>query len=114
MKMPKHLQEKVTTRSRSKKQESNLAKVFKGRATLNSGATFGENDVLTDFCEIEAKTTKHKSFKLNLDDLKLMRKKSSIVKTPIMVLAFEDNLKEQYAILKLSDLAFYIEQANNR
>lgn len=45
----------TTTRERSKKQESRIAKKLRGYTTINSGATFGQNDVITDFCEIEAK-----------------------------------------------------------
>ena len=56
----------TTTRERSKKQESRIAKKLRGYTTINSGATFGQNDVITDFCEIETKTTAHESYSLKL------------------------------------------------
>ena len=56
--------DKKTTRERSRKQESRLAKQLNGYTTINSGATFGQNDVITDFCEVEAKTTEKESFSL--------------------------------------------------
>ena len=55
-----------TTRGRSGKQESRIARQLNGHTTINSGATFGQNDVITDFCEVEAKTTGKESFSLQL------------------------------------------------
>lgn len=47
-----------TTRDYSNKQEKELAKMFHGKPTVNSGGTkFGGGDVLTKDLFIEAKTT---------------------------------------------------------
>ena len=47
-----------TTRDYSDKQEKELAKMFNGKPTVNSGGTkFGGGDVLTKDLFIEAKTT---------------------------------------------------------
>jgi hypothetical protein len=110
--IPKHMQEKVSTRSRSKKQETNIAKRMKVNTTVNSGATFGQNDAIGDYCEIEAKTTKFKSYSINMDELNKLSRKCSTNKIPIQIVCFEDNLKQQYAVLKLTDLEFLIEQIN--
>lgn len=100
-----------TTRSRSSKQESNIAKRLNGHVTINSGATFGQNDVINDFCEVEAKTTKKESFSLNLSDWRLLRKKCASNKIPILVVDFEKS-KSSLAVLPYDDLAFLIDQIN--
>lgn len=107
----KELGEEPTTRSRSKKQESRIARELSGKLTINSGATFGQNDVITDFCEIEAKTTKKESFSLRLEDWRKLKKKCAVNKMPIIVVDFEtctDNL----AVLNYNDLMYLIERAN--
>lgn len=111
MGLPKHLQEKETTRSRSKKQETRIAKELKGRITSNSGATFGENDVITDFCEIEAKTTKNKSFSIKTDEFQKLKGKCKIDKLPIFQIDFETT-KDKLVILDYEDFLYLIEQAN--
>lgn len=100
-----------TTRERSGKQESRIAKQLNGHVTINSGATFGQNDVVTDFCEVEAKTTKKESFSLKLSDWRLLRKKCAGNKLPIFVVDFEQS-KDTLAILTYEDLQFLISQAN--
>ena len=99
-----------TTRGRSKKQESRLAKQLNGHTTINSGATFGQNDVVTDFCEVEAKTTKKESFSLKLSDWRLLRKKCAPEKIPILIVDFEST-KDSLAVLTYEDLSFLIQQA---
>ena len=94
----------TTTRERSKKQESRIAKKLRGYTTINSGATFGQNDVITDFCEIEAKTTAHESEWVKL------KKKCSAKKIPIFVVDFEKS-RDSLAILTYEDLQFLIELA---
>lgn len=114
MKEPKWLQninEKPSTRSRSGKQESRIAKELKGTTTINSGATFGQNDVLTDYAEIEAKTTSKESFSLKVADLDKLHKKCSPVKIPIMVIDFEES-KKSVAVISYSDLKYLIDKAN--
>ena len=103
--------EEKTTRERSHKQESRLAKQLNGHTTVNSGATFGQNDVVTDFCEVEAKTTKHESFTLKLADWRILRKKCAGNKIPIFVVDFEQS-KDTLAVLTYEDLQFLIDQAN--
>lgn len=102
-----------TTRARSKKQESKLAKQLNGHTTINSGATFGQNDVVTDFCEIEAKTTEKESFSLKLSDWRLLRKKCAGNKIPIFIVDFEQS-KDTLAVLTYEDLQFLINQANSK
>lgn len=100
-----------TTRERSKRQESRLAKQLNGHTTINSGATLGQNDVVADFCEVEAKTTKKESFSLKLSDWRTLRKKCAGNKIPIFVVDFESS-KDTLAILTMDDLQFLIQQAN--
>lgn len=100
-----------TTRARSKRQESHLAKVLNGYTTINSGATLGQNDVIADFCEVEAKTTKHESYSIRLSDWRILRKKCAGNKIPIFVVDFESS-KDTLAILTMEDLQFLIQQAN--
>lgn len=103
--------DKETTRVRSKRQESRLAKQLNGHTTINSGATFGQNDVITDYCEVEAKTTLKESFTLKLMDWRILRKKCAGNKIPIFVVDFEQS-KDTLAVLTMDDLKFLIEQAN--
>ena len=100
-----------TTRQRSFKQETRIAKLLKGHTTINSGATLGQNDVVTDFCEVEAKTTQKESFSLKLADWRLLRKKCSGSKLPIFVVDFEKS-RDTLAILTYEDLQFLISQSN--
>lgn len=105
------LYEGKTTRERSRKQESRIARQLRGYATINSGATFGQNDVVTDFCEVEAKTTNKESYSITLKDWRVLRKKCAGSKIPIFVIDFEKS-KDSLAILTYEDLQFLIEQAN--
>lgn len=100
-----------TTRERSHKQESRIAKQLNGHTTINSGATLGQNDVFTDFCEVEAKTTEKESFSLKLSDWRLLRKKCAVNKMPIFIVDFEKS-KDTLAVLTYDDLKFLINQAN--
>lgn len=107
MPLPKYLQEIETTRSRSNKQEHRIAKELKGKTTINSGATFGENDVIVDFCEIEAKTTKKDSFSVTYADIKKMSRKCSKVKIPIMVVDFEE-YKKSVVVMDYQDFLLIV------
>ena len=100
-----------TTRARSGKQESRLAKQLNGHTTINSGATLGQNDVVTDFCEVEAKTTEKESYSIKLADWRLLRKKCAGNKIPIFIIDFEST-RDTLAIVTYDDLQFLIEQAN--
>lgn len=100
-----------TTRERSRRQETRLAKELNGHTTINSGATFGQNDVVNDFAEVEAKTTAKESFSLTLADWRKLRKKCAGNKLPIMVIDFERS-KDTLAVMLYDDLKFLINQAN--
>lgn len=100
-----------STRERSYKQESRLAKALKGHTTINSGATFGQNDVVTDFCEVEAKITNKESYSLSLKDWRVLRKKCATDKIPLFIVDFEKS-KDTLVVLTYEDLQFFIEQAN--
>lgn len=100
-----------STRSRSNAQETNLAAILNGRKTINSGATFGENDVVTDYAEIEAKTTTKFSYTFNRADFLKLRDKCKDNKIPMMVVQFE-TFGESFAILGFDDLKMLIDAAN--
>ena len=102
MSKPKWLNKEDSTRKRSDKQETRLAKSFGGRKTCNSGAKFSENDVKTPKFSIEAKTTKKKQFTLKLEELKKMERKAPFKKTPLFVLNFEET-GDEYILLPISD-----------
>lgn len=99
---PKWLNKEQTTRSRSDKQETRLAKKFGGRKTSNSGAKFGENDVKTPDFSIEAKTTKSEQFILKLKELKKMQTKTPFHKKGLFAINFE-NTGDEFILLSLSD-----------
>ena len=84
----------TTTRERSKKQESRIAKKLRGYTTINSGATFGQNDVIS----------------LKLSEWVKLKKKCSAKKIPIFVVDFEKS-RDSLAILTYEDLQFLIELA---
>jgi hypothetical protein len=113
MSKPKWLQKKEnpTTRSRSKKQETRIAKLLSGQTTLNSGATFGQNDVITDYCEVEAKTTAKNSHSLKVSEWKKLVDKCSTKKIPIYQVEFEAE-KLELAVISVKDLNFLLEAAN--
>jgi hypothetical protein len=113
MSKPKWLikKENPTTRSRSKKQETRIAKVLSGKTTINSGATFGQNDVINDFCEVEAKTTGKNSFSLKVDDWQKMIKKCSTKKIPIFQVQME-NAGLELAVIDVKDLNLLLQLAN--
>ena len=118
MSIPKFLQDKVDRkdplnpaqrRKRSGKRESGLAKELGGRATVNSGATFGENDVVTDYAEIEDKTTLKNTYSLSADYLEEVAKKCALSKIPILTVHFETRNKT-YAVIPWEDLKFLLER----
>lgn len=105
------LLKKETTRSRSKKQETKIAKDLKGYTTINSGATFGQNDVITDYCDIEAKTTKFGSYSVKVEEFEKLERKTKLGKLPIFVIDFERD-KKSLALLNYEDLLYLIKKAN--
>ena len=100
-----------STRARSGKQESQLAKVLNGTATVNSGATFGQNDVLTDYAEIEAKTTAKSSFSINIQTWEKLTDRCKSSKIPIMCVKLEKH-KKDFVVLSLEDFIMLVEHAN--
>jgi hypothetical protein len=107
MALPKHLSNKInpTTRARSTKQEKKIVRDFslkeKARVTKNSGATFGENDIITDRFEIEAKTTAKKSFTIKVEYWEEVKNKCKISKIPLMVIEFEG--KESLVVMSYKE-----------
>ena len=89
----KFTQEK-STRSRSDKQERRLAERFGGHKSINSGATFSQNDVFTAKEEIEAKTTRMKSYSLSVKELEKLRERTDPGKIPVFVIEFEEHALE--------------------
>lgn len=79
--------------------------------TINSGATLGQNDVISDFCEVEAKVTSKASFSLKVADWQKLVGKADVKKIPIFMVEFEDDNLE-LAVVKKEDLLYLIEIAN--
>ena len=104
MPRPKWLDDnsKNTTRARSIKQEKSLSKKFKGRTTINSGATFKQNDVMSERNDIEAKITSKRSFVLKEDELDKMTLRSSGGRIPTFVITFEGSGKS-YVVVEIND-----------
>lgn len=93
---------KSTTRARSIKQEKKLSTQFKGRTTINSGATFKQNDVVSDTHDIEAKITAKNSYVLKLDELDKLRRRAKSDKIPAFVIEFETAGKS-FIVVELQD-----------
>lgn len=105
------LEKPESTRKKSKVQEDKLALMLKGKVALNSGATFGQNDVLVSYAEVECKTTSKESFSITMKDWNKLVKKCSVTKMPMMALEFQ-NSKLDLAVIKLSDLKYLIDCVN--
>ncbi len=98
-----------TTRGRSSKQEKKTAKALRGFTTFNSGATLGQNDVITDTMEVECKITSKGSFSVKLNDMEILHRKCHVDKVPLMTVEFEQTGKT-YAILDFEDLKHLIKR----
>ena len=96
-----------TTRHRSTKQEKYLAKKLKMKTTVNSGATFNENDLKGVHWEIEAKTTKSKQYILKISDWEKMNRKLKGERDGCMVISFEGSDIE-LAVVSLQTLEHII------
>lgn len=109
MPLPKHLRDHDDTpQTAGRKKESFVARALKGRTSVNSGATFGQNDVLADHCEVEVKLTRNKSYSLKAPYLQEVRAKCDVKKMPVMVLNFE-TYGDTYAILPFEDYTYLLE-----
>lgn len=93
-----------STRQRSEKTESKLAKAMKGKLTINSGATFGQNDIIADWCEIEAKTTSKESFSVTLKDWEKLVDKCNVKKIPLFMIDFEGKKNREFVVMNVDDL----------
>lgn len=87
-----------STRQRSDKQERVLAKMMRGRKTINSGATLGQNDVETEAFDIEAKITGAKQFIVKESELDKLRLKTKLGKIPLFLVEFEESGKKYVTI----------------
>ena len=102
MSAPEWLGKKDSTRKRSFKQETSLAKKFGGRTTSGSGSVFGENDVKTDDFHIEAKTTKSSQYIFKQAEFDKMEGRTPFDKKALFALCFENSGKE-YITISLGD-----------
>jgi hypothetical protein len=101
------------TRKKSGKQEKNLQKMFGGKVASNSGARFGENDVLYIDMEIEAKTTEGLGYRITIAELQSIKKKCRANKTPVQVIEFQKT-GESYAILPLTEFERMISELRSK
>lgn len=93
---------KPSTRERSGRQEKKLAEDLGGQVTVNSGATFAENDVRTKRYDIEAKITGKKSYSLKQKEMHQLKQRSEAGKTPLFIIEFE-NEGETYVVMDYND-----------
>jgi hypothetical protein len=89
-------------RKRSVKQEKALAKRYNGRATSNSGASFGENDINSEHFSIEAKFTDAKSYKITMVEFLKLVNRCPSGKIPIEIIEFT-NQKESLVVIREFD-----------
>jgi hypothetical protein len=96
----KRLPKRETTRGRSSRQEKFNARSVGGRLTANSGAGKDKGDVkIRGLLREEDKTTTKDSFVLRRADLRKIAAAAQGDEIPIMRIAFEDNLREQFVVL---------------
>jgi hypothetical protein len=96
-------------RKKSDQQEKRIAKKLGGRVTANSGARFGENDVLTDTLDMEIKGTKKKQYTLKLSDLDKMVRKSRSNRYPAFLIEFFDDNGNPIRSMILTDFSDFLE-----
>lgn len=101
------LSEEKSTRYYSNKQEKTLAKKLQGKTTCNSGAKFGQNDVLTSYAEFECKTTAKNSFTVHYEDWEKLCKKCSPEKIPAMQFELQSQ-KKNFVLVSLEDFEYLI------
>lgn len=90
-------------RRRSDKMVKKVGKKLGGRTTVNSGATFSENDLTTDDCDIEHKFTDKKQFTVKLSELEKLRRRSHGSKVPVFMIEFPGNSKRKYVVIDADD-----------
>lgn len=92
------------TRARSSRQEEHNAKRRGGRTTVNSGAMDDKGDLkVPGVLREENKTTRYRSFSLKLDDLHKIARAAVKDELPILTISFEDDLAQQYMVLREAD-----------
>jgi hypothetical protein len=116
MAIPKYLQDKADLndktkpgrhRKKAKIRENRLAKQYGGRASYNSGAVFGDNDVKFDGFEIEDKNIERGSYALKAEYLKEIQRKCKPGNTGILLINFEV-IDQEYAVLPWEDLKYLL------
>ncbi len=83
--------------------EEKTAEKVKGKATINSGATFGDMDVQSDTLIIDNKRTQGKGFRLDYRDFKKVANKANEDQIPAMFINY-DLYEESLVVIKESDL----------
>ena len=88
-------------KKRWQKQEKEVAEKIKGRRTKGSGAGWTKGDVRSDKFIVEAKSTKHKSFRITIDLIeKLEADAFGSDKIPIFAIELENGRKKCYVVLE--------------
>lgn len=91
---------KRSTRRRSDRQERHNARGVGGRVTANSGAGRDKGDVkVPGLLREEDKTTGKTSYVLKLDELRKVAAAARGDEIPIMRIAFEDDLDQQFVVI---------------
>jgi len=111
MPRPKWLDNAPSTRSRSKKQEVRVAKTHGGLPTINSGATFSQNDVETPEFSFECKTTQKKSYVFKLEEFRKAQERTPVHKIPVFQVDFEREQKS-FVTLREEDFLALLEELN--
>ena len=98
--MPRPGSYSTSTRRRSDRQEGHNARRVGGCVTANSGAGRDKGDVkVRGLLREEDKTTQKASYVLKLDDLRKVSAAAQGDEIPIMRIAFEDDLRQQYVVV---------------
>ena len=104
MPRPSWLKEEESTRKKSGKLKKKMPKSLKsGRTTVNSGATFRQNDITTDEIEIEHKYTEKSQYTLKIQELEKLRRRCKTNKVPVFVIEFIE-LNKKFAVVPLDDI----------
>lgn len=109
MARPKWMDNVPSTRERSVKQEKRVAKTYGGRETINSGATFGQNDVESEEYSFECKTTTKKSYVFKLAEFEKLQERTPIDKVPVFQMDFE-GVNKSFITLTEDDFLHLLQQ----